>query len=475
MCLVAALTIGIILLTISPRGDVDDEPRPTPALIEHRPDLLVVDFENVSEVFFTPQDGAAYSLIIDRELGELVLDAQDVIFPGDQSVMEFVLFGALSLTNLTRITEDADDEVLALFGLDNPRMKWQIRYLNGETADLALGSELPTGEGSYIRSLDSRDVFIIGMMQTSSLVMSLDEVYDISFVPFPPSTEELPTWELIQHMLLESPDGDIIEIHRRSPEELEIAPTGSSRFKMLQPFYAECNDFMVRSVILETITGFLPDQVISKRPVDLSVYGLDNPYRLTVTVPIRLNEDWVGTLLIGNYDNGQDGRFVMIEGYDAVLLDRIGVYDFLDVYPFQLQSRIVWLHVIGTVSSVEFYLDGVDRELKLEHDNGDIRGWLDDVELSADNARRLYTSALNLIIGGLTFAPIPDTSPDYAITINFIDGDSEIVELYGLNDAQFLIVQNGASMAAYITRLMLTQNLLDRFVILDAGGDLPRM
>jgi hypothetical protein len=154
----------------------------------------------------------------------------------------------------------------------------------------------------------------------------------------------------------------------------------------------------------------------------------------------------------------------MIEGYDAVLFDPNGVYTFLQISPAQIRSQIIRLFMITDVSSVVFELDGETRVLELEHlDNRRLSGQLDGSDLSEADARMLFLSALSIAHSGFTDAAVPATPPTYVITISLIDGSSDILELYRLNETQFLIVHNGTSTGFFITRMSIQQTLLDPF------------
>ena len=163
----------------------------------------------------------------------------------------------------------------------------------------------------------------------------------------------------------------------------------------------------------------------------------------------------------------------MIEGVDAVLLDRTGDYSFINTDATQLRTRIIWMHNIIGVSSVTYVLDGNTRILELEHGSeGSLYGKLDGVELSEVNTRRLFMYTLSISQTGGINTVIPSGTPDYKITMQFIDGGNDVIELYSLNDAQFLIVHNSENTGFYITRMTLQQNLLNRFETLDKGEDL---
>lgn len=473
IAVVLVLAGGIALLSFWPEAGVETE-EPTPSLPTETffADLVNVSRDEVAEIVFHPTGGSPYTLlpVIDSEENDVLLSAANAIFPGDQFMLQSTFFFASILRNLYIITDNADDTQLALFGLDDPVMTWQIKKNDGTIIEAIVGAQQAAGENRYVSLKNSREVFLISDTQSFSLTRDLEDMYDLSFFPYPPSTEEMPTWTVIDHVLLEM-DGTVIELRQRSYEELEnTTGIGISAVQLLQPFVGEGNDYVVQSDIFEPITEIIPSRVVEKHPKDLSVYGLDNPSRLTVT-----SDDWKETLLIGGRDLENNGRFVMIEGYDAVLLDLNGDYSFLNVTPARLRGQLMWLFDITTISSVDFELDGITRKLVFEHDadNSSLRGWLDDKEIKEINARRLYIGVLSITQAGTTEAAIPNIDPSYRLTINVDDGSSQVLELYRLSDSQFLIVINDTNTGFFITRMLLQQNLLNRFDLLDAGRDIP--
>jgi hypothetical protein len=431
-------------------------------------ELIRAAADEVSGVFFYPRDDLPYAL---RRIdgGDVELDAPDAVFPARQSHINLAHNFATSLFNLPRVTADADDAQLALFGLDDPVMKWRVEMTGGSSVELAAGAVQAAGQGRYARRTDSREVFLLTELQSNYLTRTLESLYDLSFFPLPPSASEEQIWNAIEHLLLETADG-VIELIRRTDEEMENAQVGASRYRILQPFEGETNE-AVQHILLEHITRIIPGGIHTLLPADLSLYGLDAPDRLTVTADGR-----TATLLIGGRDAERGGRYVMIEDYGAVLFDANSSYSFLDADASQLRTQIVWLYDIKDVSSLTFVLDGVTRVLELEHnaEEESLRGRLDGVELTETNARRLYLAALRVNQSGLTEAAVPDQAPVYSITIGFPAGASELLELYRINDSEFLIAYNGVSSGMFVTRMSLQQNLLSRFEALDRGEDIPR-
>ena len=469
-CIAAAVVLsgGIAALTMwpEPEPELQETPPPPPDMAM---ELVNEPLDDIASIQFTPLDGAPFTLRRDPESGDFTLDAADMVFQGHISTMRTVYNAATSLTNLTIVTEAADDEQLAMFGFDAPVMTWRIDRTDGTSVELMVGVVQVAGRGRYIRIADSREVFLLSERQSTLLTHTLEDFYDLAFFPPEIFTGADSIMQIFEHILLETNE-HVLELRRRSDEEIIEAGLGTSVYQMLQPAVGDCNDFLVQTNILENIASITPDSVETARPADLSAYGLDSPDRLTLT-----SENWSATLLIGNHNVDRGGRYIMFEGYDAVLFDPNGNYSFLNVAPSHLRARLMWLHNIGDVSSVDFELEGVTRLLEFEHDSDDqsLSAWLDGAEIGETNARRLYIGVLNIAQNDETNAPIPNTPPVYSVTINFLDGGSETLDLYRLSDTQFLIVHDGENTGFFITRMSLQQNLLNRFDLLDRGEDLP--
>jgi len=467
------LTAGITMLALWPEKDTEPTPVPSPN-IRNADTLIQVSYKEVDSIIMLPRNEPHFTLQLDHsepEFTDIHLIAEDALFPGMQPVMLTIFSYATSMMYLTRIAEDADDEQLILFGFDAPVLNWRVNLLNGTSMEFAIGLRLAEGTGYYVRNIDSRDVYLLGNEAVSFLLMSIEDIYDLFFFPYPPSGDEYETWDLIEYLLLERPWDETIEFRRREDEEWFESPLGVSRYYMLQPILSECSDSILKSVLLEPVTNIIPEQVVSVRPPDLSVYGLDSPARLTIST-----SGWEGTLLIGNPGSEHRGWYVMIEGHDAVLLDPHGNYSFLGVNPAQLKSQMTWVHHIETVSSVVFELGEVTRTLRIDHpvsgSDDTIKGWLDDKEISDRNTRRLYASAMSILSSGDTDEPVPGSGPDYRLTMVFTNGRSQALELYNINDSQYLMVLDNQNLGVYTTRLQIQIHLLSRFEALDAGEDL---
>jgi len=466
---------GIALLTLIPEKEPENGTPLTPLPVREIGTLINVDYTEVDSIDMMPHERAAYSLKLDRTDPEntmINLDSEHAVFPGMQVVMFSIFSHATNIMHLTRITEDATAEQLSLYGFDSPIVNWRVNLTDGTSMEFSIGLRLATGNGNYIKSAENNDVFVLDEAAVRVLVMDITDIYDIFFFPYPPSGGEYETWDLIEHLTLKRPGEETIEFRWRDVEEWMSLPYGHTRYEMLQPFLGEGNELLIRTILLEPITHIVPESIIRINPPDLSFYGLDDPAHLTIST-----YNWVGTLLIGREDPEVRGRYIMIEGRDAVLLDPHGNYDFLDLDPAQLRAQMTWIHHIDSVSSLIFELDGVTRTLNIDHpaDGSDekLNGRLDGKEIGESNTRRLYAAVMSIPSGGGSDAQIPNQPPVYRFTMNFTDGRSQTLEFYSISESEYLMVLDNVSLETFTTRLQIQVNLLARFETLDAGGDLP--
>ena len=465
-CIVAVvvLSTGIAMLFLWPDSRNEPEQMITPPpSVATTVDLIHVANDEIEGIFFMPNEGAAYAIRIDNASGEIVLETEDLIFEGQPIALFAVMTNASTLTNLTLVTDEADDEQLSMFGFDEPAMTIVYIFTNGSVFELQVGAIQAAGQSRYARVKDSREVVLFNEMQSALLALPVEDLFDTTFFPHWDYMDVESAVADIGHVIIESERG-IMEIRKRvTAEDFEGTPIGSSVYHFLQPHKADANDTLVPGRILEDLVTIFPGSIVSVRPVDLSAYGLDTPVRLTVSTIIG---NWSGTLLIGNHSSEKEGRYVMIEGHDAVLLDQNGNYDFLDVRFSQLRSIVIWRVFIDEVSSVTFDLDGVIRVLTLDHGNGDepMRAQLDDEEISENTARDLFTAALMITMSGETDAHLTrGDTPVYSITMHKRYEADETIDLYRINDSQFLIVYNGENTGLFITRMSLQENLLSMF------------
>jgi hypothetical protein len=460
--LAALVALGIVIAVLSFTGG-DTAPSPTPPPIiddEERFDLLRINIYDVRNVSFS-REGASYTITSSGEA--LTLAASRALFPFNDSEVFSLFRSATWIPQVRRVAENADDDTIAEFGLADPLITWRITLNDGSVVEAALSDRLLA---RYIRIIGERDIYILSDLQADRLSRPIEELYDLSFLPhyIETATEEDPTWGWFMRAAVTTSERTI-EIRRRGERF-------ASGYRMFEPVETILNERTAIDSFLEPLTTINPTELIEISPSDLSKYGLDSPVRLELADEVG----WSGTLLIGNRNEQDDGRYVMIEGANAVLLDRTGNYVFAETPYFRLRLNLIWVHDINDVRHVDYHLDdNVVRRLEFTHgdSNQDMRAQLDGRELTDHDARQIYSSVLSIIMDGETTAGIPNRTADYKFVITLLDGEAHTLELFALNERQYLIVLNDINQQLITFRTTLINNLLSKFELLDQGIELP--
>ena len=110
-------------------------------------DLIFESAEDVAEVLFFPREGTSYSIRRNEEDGWLELYSPEALFPGNHNILDFLFRHSTTLADLPRVTGDAGDGQLELFGLDEPLLVWQVDRTDGTSARMELGGRVVTVEG----------------------------------------------------------------------------------------------------------------------------------------------------------------------------------------------------------------------------------------------------------------------------------------------------------------------------------------
>jgi len=462
--LVALGVLGIIVTALSlTGGDVPPTPTPLPIVDnEERFNLLRYTASQIKNVTFS-RDGSSYTIARDPDDGLLTMTASRALFPFQYAEVSSLLNSAIWIMQLRRVAENADDETLDEFGLADPLVTWRITLNDGNVIQVALSDRLLA---RYIHIVGERDIYILSDSHADRLSRPIEELYDLSFLPhyIDITTEDDPTWGWFTRAAVSTPERTI-EIRRRGERF-------ASGYQMYLPVETLLNENTVTSGFLAPLTTINPTELVEANPSDLSKYGLDNPVRLELADEMG----WSGTLLIGNRNEIDEGQYVMIEGANAVLLDKTGNYVFTETPYFRLRINLLWVYDINDVRSVDYHLDNnVVRRLEFTHGetNQDMRAWMDGTELTDHDARNIYSSVLAIIMDGETTADIPNKPPDYKFVITLLDGEAHTLELFALNERQYLMVLNGINQQLITLRTTLVNALLSKFDLLDQGIELP--
>lgn len=428
-------------------------------------DLIDESLETVESVEINQRDGERYTIVNVDGLCDM-LEKQDV-FPYSEVYLASTFDYAVSQPGLRIVTEDVTEDQLEEFGLSDPSVVWTVNLKDGTRRSLQLGITNATKDAYYARAAGGGEVYALPSAAGNALHRPVHRYFDLNIMPnyLNEYNEDMTLTDTLARLRLQAPDGSVTEVVRRSDEEL--AASGGSTYRMLQPYDADANDYMIGEALTEKIKLIAPLEVVGEAAGRLQDYGLDDPYRLE----LEDTQGWSVSLLIGGTDDAGTGRYLMLEGSRFVLLDTLGDYGFLTEDPVRLRSTLAWLIDIRSVREVEYNLGDGSRTLSLDIRDDAESARLDGEEIDVQNARRLYMRTLDL-----TYEGADDTGDAgefaYGITIRLRDGGERVMNLYRLNERHYLVELDGERTGFY-TGVSKTQRLLEAFQMIDAGEAIP--
>ena len=186
---------------------------------------------------------------------------------------------------------------LADFGLDKPAAELTMTLKDGKRLALLMGAKSPTGVWVYAKERDKPNVFVIGDSVLRDATRPVSDFRDKTILAF------------------DRPQVTGLEIVTRE-DTLALEPA-ENRWKLTRP--------VALSADAETVGGFLEKlgaakvkEFAAEAPPSLEPYGLDKPWRVTLTTG-KDKDRASRTLLIGKADAGK-GVYAMRAGESSVLL-----------------------------------------------------------------------------------------------------------------------------------------------------------
>ena len=456
-------------------GDEPASPSPSPSSTSGGEDKSVILTQipqaDIDHVTFTPKEGSAYTIALspgtEEGLFSYRLTPAQAGFSYQESRLSLATsrFDGLSVTPLVL----AQGQRTADFGLDEPRMTVTIVSKTGGTVVFRIGANNATQSGAFVQKEGDDGLYLLGITDANNLTR--DEIYfrDLAYLPAYPITEEEQLPSFLASIRLEGGKQDAFAVRQRTSDDGtdSVMP---SQFVMMEPVFYETSDYYVLDMLIEPISAIDPSQVVEDHPDDLTPYGLANPYTLTI-------QDTQGRTLILRIGDAapEGGRYVMLDGRDAVLLDTAGSYDFLNLKYTDVMSKLLWLYNIETVDMVTMSLPDALRVLRYMHttdeDGNDVRDvTLDETGISSTNGSRLYTAVLSFTITG-AYADTPSAPPEATLAIRLLDGVEHTMHLYYVNERMYAAGLDGQT-PAYTVSADDLKALRDKLQIVDEGGEL---
>ena len=364
----------------------------------------------------------------DEELS-WILEGIDERIPLDDEVIAGIPEAAATVTAQRRLSDSAD--ALADYGLDNPEITVKVTLKDGEEYTISIGSETSIASGRYIHVSGDDAVYLSqsGYEETFDtstayfaelvIVSALEEssTYSSYF-----SSGELVGFDSIRL------SGSIY------PQEvvLEFDPDNSLLAYLVTAPIQDYASETVAVEVLSPLSGSLyaaETYVLSPDAATLSEYGFDTP---TSVIEYTIKDVHL-TVTVGKSDG---------EGYYAVMIDDIpAIYkvsesnlSFAMYSTDELYYTSILAEAIGDIQSLTFKTPDNEYRFELEHtsttttdENGDTQTTTSVIvryngeEISSVDFRTFYQHLLLMQSVETLPSDIPDTEPEYVITLTHVD------------------------------------------------------
>ncbi len=447
-----ALGGGLMFLLATP------EPTPVaPSSVSTAPQaeaisLIENDGTNIKDVQVTTLYDS-YSV----ELVDDVWTMQDI---GDAAQIQDLvnsLVGYGSVLAARSIVIDNTDNI-SDFGFDNPTMEVVVNYNDGTNHTITLGDLSPDGGTRYF-TFDDHGV-IYGNSQTMFNGVYDTRYYYLNHYMAPEINTELQTI-LVEAVTITTPNMDVPLI--LEPEDVSGMREGYiAGMMMTSPVYAFANTFGVEENILSLLnvsaTGIVDT---TTDPEELAKYGLAEP---SATLKVthdggKVYEMYIGDGILCTHEGEEvpeNHVHEVVEYYVKLADDRIFTVakdslPWIEVTADDFLSGVQLLPFIGDVAEVNLTLFGEQYDYTLIHpeveDEND-RGKEFSVEsngqfLDTENFRTLYQLLLSTAVDNINTQEVTG-EPDVTMEWVYVDGGTDIVELYDLDDGTTVVSINGA-------------------------------
>lgn len=453
MGIVAAVLLGAwgILSLLMPKEE-DPEAGKTYLIKENAGDYAVITVEYPEDFLKDHAEGYKY-LIGQKPLTDgsgLVYEFNDNGVDDDyaysQSLMNSTFTTLTALEYVEIVEEDAPN--VEKYGLtaDKAARITLIPYDSEKTSRkvLLLGSKYELDDYYYVMLEGENTVYTCKSSAVNIFLGGSKSLRDLNLIP---SLGE--NFINLKNIRMERPDGSVISFERLSSEELQEMSEIYSSYRLLEPYAAYGNDTYISDGVLSPLSQVIAVEAVEDRVKDLSEYGLDKPYRVTITVEGKKEPV---TLLFDSLSSGT--RYMMVEGVDTVYsaISLMSDFSFLDVDAMRLRSGLVWLHSIKNIKEVSMHLPNgkhvlwVDDQIDPVDNSGTFEAKLNGQPVSEDNARALYMSVISIAYDAELAGEVTETAPTHSFTITYRNGRKEYLSLYRVNNRQYAVRLNNAPM-----------------------------
>jgi hypothetical protein len=395
--------------------------------------------------------------LADRREGPLVLEKKGEAWlaasaPGvalDPARARDFVYWFWSLSADRTVEENPADP--GAYGLAPARARGEAFFADGSSLAYLLGDPTPAGDGYYMQVKGDPRVYKVGTAVGESMHVTLKDLRDRSISPAIVADE-------IVSARIRRPDGRVIEIVQKSPEEARDMQLGFGGYFLVRPWKiprglnAERQQAFLQGLLSLSIDDFVDDS-----PASLSPYGLASPW-----AEFSVKDKAGSTLAVQIGAARPDGmRCFRLAGRPAVYAVQEAKLAFLVQPVFDLAEKFVFIPSIDDVDALEITAGGRTRVYALsrqtkpaaEGEEPEVVAsfTLDGKPLEDGQARKLYQRVIGLLVEGEAPRTTQGSRAEVRtrfrlnkgaareVTVQYVDFDRDFYAVFVAGACDFLI------------------------------------
>lgn len=454
---ITVLSLTLVILWNLPEQKDQKEEQEVYYLQEHQyMDLAYLSVENKQGFYDVTQESGGFRMY-------------DI--PGDlvnTDYLQLLLDECSRIAVSEKVVAQAED--LSIYGLDKPRSKVHIKYIDGTTADLAIGMEETLSDGVYVQLQGDPAVYLMPRSYTIRFTMPVEHFIKYEIIP----TRKLPSpLSVIRDVTfggISLKEPIVIQyVDEKNEQEMrEAASFGVSTHLIRAPELHEM-DQAAGAEIFQSLLGLISEEIVDYNCTEkeLAEYGFHDP-----------DLDIVFTMVNGPEAAQETYHLRVVKRPDGSLIaecnGRGAVYRILDVaftnvsYE-KLAMRWFLTPFITDLSEVQVSSTGSTMKFKLSGDsNKDLAVLLDGASLNVDQFRAYYRLLISACNDGKPMEPVRvKGDPLLQVTYQYKDlkKSEDVMQLCEGVDARSVVVSiNGTSEftmnRAYLDRVLQAEQSL---------------
>lgn len=432
--------------------------------------------EQISKVHVENESGS-FDVVQNGEDGFIISELAQL----PENSLAYTAVNSLGELTATELVEQNSDDI-SIYGLDNPRSKVQIEFVDNTTKTLLIGNNAAKVASVYIMIDGERDVYIIDEAYVSISSKTQKDFISLNVTGVSDNPENIDV-KKISYLGSAVLEEMVVESSTEAQETLGM----STGLVITSPFLHDVRGDIVGTVD-QTAVNIKANGVVEIFPEQeiLEKYGLSDPAYIMNVEYVHMKsgegensieyEDGEYKILVGSSTDDNTAYYVMRDGVPVIYEVSTDKIPWINFTPKSISSNIQFMPYINDISSVNIKTD--DKEFNFEltltdkevsEENSESSTSETEKELSVtgngndiDTAK--FRTLYQLILGCLGEKPldtIPDnTEPYLTISYKFVDNSKDDVEvqLIPIDDRNYAISVDGITLfsirASYATALI---------------------